>query len=246
LAATVLALVAVHVSPRPYTPLPTAAPTPGHVVPTTTARSGAVPSSASPTSKGLPKVAGFTWLDILVVVVVGFVVLVSLVGMLIALLNTLARVRGVRLGRPRRGRPAGSGPPPAERDDPDEIARVLDAGLTELDGGEPDDAIIACWLRLAEAARAAGVPGRRSDTAEDFVARVTGAGLVRAEPLERLAALYREARFSEHSMTEADRAAARAALETARAALETARAALETARAALETARAELRAGAHA
>ena len=39
-----------------------------------------------------------------------------------------------------------------------------------------------------------------------------GAGGVRAEPLRRLADLYREARFSRHRMTEADADAAREAL----------------------------------
>lgn len=218
-AATVLLVVAVHVSPRPYAPVPSAAPDPGNAVPTTAARSSGAVSSAPPTTKALPKVSGFAWLDVLVVVVVGFVLVVALAGIAVSLLSVLARVRGVRLGRPRHGVSAGSAPPPAERDDPDDVARVITAGLAELDAGEPDDAIIACWLRLAEAAHDAGVPGRRSDTAADFVARVTGAGLVRPETLEPLAALYREARFSEHPMTEADRAEARAALETARAEL---------------------------
>ena len=52
----------------------------------------------------------------------------------------------------------------------------------------------------------------RADTPEEAVGRMLGAGGVRAEPLRRLADLYREARFSRHRMTETDVDAARAAL----------------------------------
>jgi hypothetical protein len=97
------------------------------------------------------------------------------------------------------------------------LAEVIDAGMDELLSGPVADAIIACWLRVQEVAQDSGVEPVRSDTAEQFVGRVLAVAAVRPDPLQRLAELYREARFSDHPMSEADRVAARAALGEIRA-----------------------------
>lgn len=97
------------------------------------------------------------------------------------------------------------------------IESAVDEGLDELAHGPVTDAIIACWQRLEDAATTAGVAPHRSDTPTDTVVRVLGQGRARPEPLETLADLYREARFSRHEMGEPSRAAARAALEAIRA-----------------------------
>lgn len=80
-------------------------------------------------------------------------------------------------------------------------------------GGEPRNAIVACWHRFEEQAVAAGVAKQPWQTTGEFVLEVLdGAG---AEPgaVTRLADLYREARFSDHPLTEAHRVAALAALD---------------------------------
>ncbi len=79
--------------------------------------------------------------------------------------------------------------------------------------GSPRNAIVACWHRFERIARRAGVPPEPWETANEFTARVlTDLG---ADPhaLAWLAGLYREARFSDHELTESDRRSAQAALE---------------------------------
>jgi hypothetical protein len=93
------------------------------------------------------------------------------------------------------------------------LANAVGAGFDELASGPVAEAIIACWLSMRDAAVAAGVEQRRSDTPEEFVSRVLESAQVRPAPLHELAQLYREARFSAHAMTDADRAAPPAALQ---------------------------------
>jgi hypothetical protein len=88
------------------------------------------------------------------------------------------------------------------------------ARMEELETGTPTDAIVACWVRLVEEVAAAGMKQDRSRTSTEVVARVLGQHAVDADALAELAALYREARFSDHALTEADRARARDALTT--------------------------------
>jgi Domain of unknown function (DUF4129) len=94
------------------------------------------------------------------------------------------------------------------------LAEAVADSLIELERWPVRDAIIACWLRLQATADARGVHSRASDTPDDFVRRVMASADVRPELLDQLAWLYREARFSKHAMTDADRAAARRALES--------------------------------
>lgn len=88
------------------------------------------------------------------------------------------------------------------------------ARMEELETGTPTDAIVASWVRLEEEVAAAGMKQDRSRTSTEVVARVLGQYAVDADALAELAALYREARFSDHALTEADRARARDALTT--------------------------------
>ena len=71
---------------------------------------------------------------------------------------------------------------------------------------------MACWLRLEEVVAEAGVPPRRSETSAEFVVRVLHSLDLDPRAIGALAALYREARFSEHELGEDARTAARAAL----------------------------------
>jgi hypothetical protein len=86
------------------------------------------------------------------------------------------------------------------------------AELAEV--GEPRNAIVACWHRFEEQAVRAGAVRRPWQTTAEFVLEVLD--LVGADrgAVAALADLYREARFSDHPMTEQHRSAALAALDT--------------------------------
>jgi hypothetical protein len=97
---------------------------------------------------------------------------------------------------------------------PEVLLEGAGARMQGLETGTPTDAIVACWVRLEEEVAAAGLKEDRSRTSTEVVADVLGEHDVDAQALAELAALYREARFSEHELTEAHRARARDALTT--------------------------------
>jgi len=90
--------------------------------------------------------------------------------------------------------------------DADEQRTLLEAG------GEPRNAIVVCWHRFEVQAQRAGVERRAWQTTSEFVLGVLD--LVGADrgAVARLADLYREARFSDHPMTDDHRARALEAL----------------------------------
>lgn len=97
---------------------------------------------------------------------------------------------------------------------------VLVAGVREseaqLDVGTSGEAVINAWLTLERTAHAVGIDDDASRTPAELVAAVLDEQAVDPAAIERLAALYREARFSEHPITEQHREAARQALRTVR------------------------------
>jgi hypothetical protein len=102
------------------------------------------------------------------------------------------------------------------------VRSALDEGLVDLDDADADPrrAVIACWLRLEQAAAAAGTPRRAGDTSTDLVLRLLGEHRVSAGALDGFAAVYRAARFGQHTVDESMRDLARAALRQLRAELE--------------------------
>jgi hypothetical protein len=104
-----------------------------------------------------------------------------------------------------------------------DVARTITADAAAqraaLQTGAPRDAIVACWLRLESSVIAAGVEERASDTSTELVERVLADHQVNPTSLMALAGLYREARFSDHEMSEAARATAIAALDQVHAGL---------------------------
>jgi Domain of unknown function (DUF4129) len=80
-------------------------------------------------------------------------------------------------------------------------------------GGEPRNAIVECWQRFEQQAVRAGVERRTWQTTAEFVLGMLD--LVGADrgAVSRLADLYREARFSDHPMTDEHRRAALDALD---------------------------------
>ncbi|MFR9776271.1 DUF4129 domain-containing protein [Micromonospora sp. MS34] len=106
-----------------------------------------------------------------------------------------------------------------------EVVAVLDAGLVELDDRDTDPrtAVIACWVRLEEAAEEAGVPRLAGDTPTDLVGRLLrgdpAAGvpaIASADVLDGFAHVYREARYATHTVDGRMRDQARAALRRLR------------------------------
>jgi hypothetical protein len=96
------------------------------------------------------------------------------------------------------------------------LAEAVESGLGTVSTGMPANAVVACWLALERAAASAGVPRRESETPAEFTVRVLAAADVSQPLLERLAELYREARFSRHDLPESARAEAREALTVLR------------------------------
>ncbi|SBT52008.1 DUF4129 domain-containing protein [Micromonospora auratinigra] len=171
------------------------------------------PRDAGPATSGeIPRWILWTALAVLVLgalVVVGYVLWTVLGG---ALRRTTRAVPTQRTRRTAEGTAR-------------EVVAALDAGLEELDdrATDPRTAVIACWVRLEEAAEEAGVPRRAGDTPTDLVGRLlTGdpaAGvpaIASVDVLDGFAHVYREARYATHTVDERMRDQARAALRRLR------------------------------
>ena len=100
------------------------------------------------------------------------------------------------VARPRRRRRAGA---PPQGDGHGEVVAALDAGLDELDDSDADPrrAVIACWVRLEEAAAAAGIATARPATppptwsAGCCAATESGVRIASADVLDGFADVYR-------------------------------------------------------
>ena len=139
------------------------------------------------------------------------VMYVMMLLLLLALVFLLARSVVVRRRR-RRLRIASSEAEPVDDEwglaAPEGLARSAARGLTALTGGSPRNAIVQCWTELEDAVERLGLPRDPALTSEEFTAGVLERYAVGRSEIETLAALYREARFSAHPMTERHRAAA--------------------------------------
>jgi hypothetical protein len=96
---------------------------------------------------------------------------------------------------------------------------AVERALVEV-SEQPDarEAVVRAWLLLGEAAAVAGTPRRPAESAREYARRLGDKHRLPADSLERLAALYREARFSDHQMLPEQRAVAHSellALQTA-------------------------------
>jgi hypothetical protein len=156
-------------------------------------------------AQGLPD-----WIDTVALVVVGLIVLV-VIGLLI---YSLVRDRRRRSGKNDRRRRRDNQPRTAE-----ELVAALDAGLEELSDTDRDPrrAVIACWVRLEQAAAAAGTPRHPGDSPTDLVGRLLREQQVDARVLAALLEVYRQARYATHTVDDEMRRQARSALERLRA-----------------------------
>ena len=139
-------------------------------------------------------------------------------GIALALLLAVVVVLAIRVIRRRRR----AAPPESAREAPDR-ALLTDRRAAHqarmLREGSPREAIIATWLDLERLVATAGVPRRPSETSSELVVRVLDDREVPAAALTDLAALFREARFSTHELTEALRERAAGDLDAVHAAL---------------------------
>lgn len=91
------------------------------------------------------------------------------------------------------------------------VARGSDDRLAALSAGTPAEGVIAAWAHLEAALHTAKVPLASSRTSTEVTLDVLRRFDVDDATVRGLAALYREARWSRHELTEADRARAAAA-----------------------------------
>jgi hypothetical protein len=96
--------------------------------------------------------------------------------------------------------------------EPARLAAAIVDDVVEQDrlllDGEPRNAIVATWLRFEVQGAGAGVPRRAWETSSEYAIRILDVVAADEGAVNRLAGLYREARFSAHPITEEHRAAA--------------------------------------
>jgi hypothetical protein len=201
-AALAAVVVAAHVQPSGHRTVVTGSFNPGTVAPVTEP-----PRSAHPLEQRVHPNAGLA--------IAGLVLYAAYVLGALAVVIIIIRFLLKLLRRPKRSErmarvAAGELAAP---DLVEQMTAAVDEAIDALDADGPAaDAIIQCWQHLITAAEEAGVPPHASDTPQETINRVFGAGEVHAVPLRALAELYREARFSGHTMGPAEVSAARAAL----------------------------------
>ena len=144
------------------------------------------------------------------------VLLLAAIAILVALWPQL-RTRLRSRQAPRRPRPV----EPA----PDDLIRQVSSMLrtmSQVADGQIRDGVILCWRRLEQAAEGAGLRRSPADTSSDLAGRLLASMPLSEAPLNRLADLYREARFSSHPIPAEAVAQARADLAQLRSELEAA------------------------
>jgi len=151
----------------------------------------------------------------IIVLILAPVVLAAVFLLQLVVLPTLRRRSRLRLATGV-DEPA---PPQPDEVRAERLAGAVEQGLRELDQGGPGEGVLASWVLLERAAADAGTHRAAPDTPSELAGKLIDRHAVSSAPLLRLADLYREARFSRHTMPESSRAEARAALEQLRAEL---------------------------
>ena len=156
-------------------------------------------------AQGLPD-----WVGTATLILLGAGALLLVIGLCWALVRDYLRRRPARTGRHDPRRPQRTA---------EDLVAALDAGLEELSDTDRDPrrAVIACWVRLEDAAAAAGTPRHPGDSPTDYVGRLLAEQRVDAGVLAALLAVYREARYATHTVDDQMRQQARSALERLRA-----------------------------
>ncbi|MGY1857649.1 DUF4129 domain-containing protein [Modestobacter sp. SYSU DS0290] len=208
----VLALATLAARAGSYaTPLPPSA-TAASIGPAAPSRALPTPSedAAGPTT--LPLEPGR---NVIGEVTVWLVLLLALAGLgLLIAMGTRWRPRLPGRRPPAAAATTGGGEPGA-------LPAAVDRALAAVEQPDARDAVVAAWLLLGRAAADARTPAHPAETSAEYGARLAAVHGLPAPSVDRLAELYRTARFSSHPIGPAERAAARAGLEELRAALAT-------------------------
>ncbi len=106
---------------------------------------------------------------------------------------------------------------------PEQLQRSAERGIARLAEGDPRNAIVRCWVMLEDTVAEAGLPPDPALTSEELTSAVLARYAVTPAVIDELARLYREARFSEHTLDESHRKRAVAALNALRNDLDAAR-----------------------
>jgi hypothetical protein len=173
-----------------------------------TASPSAQPSDAAGSSPSPPAHSGWqlpSYLFRVLVEFAGIVVLVTVIAL-------LANLRSHRFERSRSARAPVREPEQGLDVFVAGAARAIDQALWTIRRGDVQHAIVACWVRLEDLAADVGVTRTPSNTSSELANRLLAEVRVSQEPVQRLEALYREARFSTHPMTGAAAAQAQADL----------------------------------
>src|SRR4051812_28961445 len=182
------------------------------------ASSGGALGQDSQTSRPVPiHRGGGTGVSIAAYLLTAFVLVLMLLGLLLVcdLLRLPARRHWVRSAVSSDAELEDGSWEPDERVLPDAVQVALREVTDQPDARE---AVVRAWLLLGEAAATAGTARRPAESAREYARRLADAHRLPAPALERLAGLYREARFSDHEMHPEQRELARRelfALQTA-------------------------------
>lgn len=107
--------------------------------------------------------------------------------------------------------------------EPARVAAAITEDAAEQDqllrDGEARNAIVAAWQRFEVQGASAGVPREPWETSSEYALRILDVVQAPVGSVNRLADIYREARFSEHPITEDHRSAAFEALAAIRSGL---------------------------
>lgn len=107
--------------------------------------------------------------------------------------------------------------------EPARVAAAIAEDAAEQDqllrDGEPRNAIVAAWQRFEVQGARAGIPRESWETSSEYALRMLEVVEAHDSAVQRLAGIYREARFSEHPITEDHRSAAVEALAAIRSSL---------------------------
>ncbi len=154
-----------------------------------------------PRSLDLPE-----WLDAMLRVLFTIVGTATIIAILILAWRERPRLRWRR-------RKKGSGDFEVLPDVATAVVDEAEAQRAALLSGAPRNAIVQCWLRLEQDVASVGLVRREADTSAEFTERVLATYAVDSRAIHDLAALYREARFSQHPLGETARAEALDALD---------------------------------
>ncbi|SFI81095.1 DUF4129 domain-containing protein [Nocardioides psychrotolerans] len=155
------------------------------------------------------------WVQPLATVLSGALALLVVLYVGRRVVAVVRRVAGVRRN-PRQGTPPEVDFDTLPQHSPAVAQAILEDASDQrgtLAEGTPRHAIVACWHRFESQAAGVGVARLPHETSSEFTLRLLDLVAADRHSVSRLAALYREARFSDHELDEQARDQARAALD---------------------------------